>query len=565
MFSWQIQAPAKLPHSTWKRKKSAARPSWSAPATSWPLIRLLARSGGKVPCLSTALTKSAPAAPDKRTPFDQIRSRLDQLGKPRFRISCREADWLGENDRAHLAAISQDGRVKTLRLEPLNDSDVETILGDRFDEGKVREFLAQAEAHSVTSLLYNPQTLGLLADVFELDGHWPETRLELFERACRLMVRESNKEHRLGETRRSADEFLRWAGRLCAVALISGRAGLSLNDMEDSQRHVPLGLFDEEGQSGASAALASRLFRAHEEGIFVPVHRHIAEFLAARSLATLIEEGLPLARVLALLSGGDGMVVTELRGLSAWLAALSVGSRGRLIEQDPYGVALYGDISQFSRLEKQRLLSAVSRETSRLNGPMWGTAEIFKSLAIPEMASTFLAYFSEPSSAREHQLFLVFLLDILLAGGPVPGLSEALFQLVRDETRLPAVRQRAAQVLVEAHSDEPDIQDRLRALLDDVADGRVPDEDNELLGTLLGGLFPQTVATQRDMGIPPCRFLTGTTWGPFSCSGQRLSWTGPARRRISWPLFSMAFLKVSTNSGVCSPGNMYRVFQAASW
>ena len=27
-------------------------------------------------------------SPDKRTPFDQIRSRLDQLGKPRFRISC---------------------------------------------------------------------------------------------------------------------------------------------------------------------------------------------------------------------------------------------------------------------------------------------------------------------------------------------------------------------------------------------------------------------------------------------------------------------------------------------
>ncbi len=433
-------------------------------------------------------------ASDKRTPFDQIRSRLDQLGKPRFRISCREADWLGENDRAHLAAISQDGRVKTLRLEPLNDSDVETILGGRFDEEKVSEFLAQAEAHSVTALLYNPQTLGLLADVFEQEGHWPESRLELFQRACRLMVQESNTEHRLGNSRHSPDEFLRWAGQLCAVALISGRAGLSLNDMEDSQRHVPLGLFDEEGQSGASAALASRLFRAHEEGLFVPVHRHIAEFLAARSLATLIGEGLPLARVLALLSGGDGMVVTELRGLSAWLASLSVGSRGRLIEQDPYGVALYGDISQFSRLEKQRLLSAVSRETSRPNGPMWGTAETFKSLAIPEMASTFLAYLSEPSSAREHQLFLVFLLDILLAGGPVPGLSEALFQLVRDETCFPAVRRRAAQVLVEAHSDQPDIQDRLRALLDDVADGRVADEENELLGTLLGGLFPQSVA-----------------------------------------------------------------------
>ena len=429
-------------------------------------------------------------ASDKRTPFEQIRSRLDQLGKPRFRISCREADWLGENDRAHLSVVSQDGRVKTLRLEPLNDSDVKTILGDRFDEGKVREFLVQAEARSVTSLLYNPQTLGLLADVFELDGQWPKTRLELFERACRLMVGEKNKEHRLGDTRHSADELLRWAGQMCAVALISGREGLSLNDLDDGQKHVSLDLFDEEGQSGPRAALATRLFRAQREGIFEPVHRHIAEFLAAKRLATLIEEGLPLGRVLALLSGGDGMVVTELRGLSAWLASLSGGSRSRLIEQDPYGVALYGDISLFSDLEKQRLLSAVSRETSRLNGPMWGASEAFNSLAIPEMAGTFLAYFEEPSSAREHQLFIVFLLDILLAGAPVSALSEALFRLARDGARLPAVRQRAIQVLVQAHPDEPD---RLRTLLDDIEEGKIPDPDNELLGTLLGGLFPHTV------------------------------------------------------------------------
>ena len=40
---------------------------------------------------------------DARTPFDAIRSRLDKLGRPRFRLSCREADWLGENDRKRLS------------------------------------------------------------------------------------------------------------------------------------------------------------------------------------------------------------------------------------------------------------------------------------------------------------------------------------------------------------------------------------------------------------------------------------------------------------------------------
>ena len=32
---------------------------------------------------------------DARTPFDAIRARLDALGRPPFRLSCRAADWLG--------------------------------------------------------------------------------------------------------------------------------------------------------------------------------------------------------------------------------------------------------------------------------------------------------------------------------------------------------------------------------------------------------------------------------------------------------------------------------------
>ena len=54
---------------------------------------------------------------DARTPFDRIRSRLDSLGRPPFRISCREADWLGENDRTRLGAVAPEATVTTLRLD----------------------------------------------------------------------------------------------------------------------------------------------------------------------------------------------------------------------------------------------------------------------------------------------------------------------------------------------------------------------------------------------------------------------------------------------------------------
>lgn len=65
---------------------------------------------------------------DARTPFDQIRRRLDTLGKPRFRLSCRQADWLGNNGLTKLGAVSPNSNVTSLRLDPLANSDVVEIL-----------------------------------------------------------------------------------------------------------------------------------------------------------------------------------------------------------------------------------------------------------------------------------------------------------------------------------------------------------------------------------------------------------------------------------------------------
>ena len=56
---------------------------------------------------------------DVRTPFDELRRRLDSLGRPRFRLSCREADWLGPNDRTNLVRVSPDAGLTVLRLDPL--------------------------------------------------------------------------------------------------------------------------------------------------------------------------------------------------------------------------------------------------------------------------------------------------------------------------------------------------------------------------------------------------------------------------------------------------------------
>ena len=51
-------------------------------------------------------------SPDGRTPLDAIRARLDALGRPRFRLSCREADWFGASDRTRLARVARGGAAR---------------------------------------------------------------------------------------------------------------------------------------------------------------------------------------------------------------------------------------------------------------------------------------------------------------------------------------------------------------------------------------------------------------------------------------------------------------------
>ena len=303
---------------------------------------------------------------DKRTPFDHIRGRLDQLGRPRFRLSCRTADWLGTNDRQHLASVTPQGsEVTVLRLDPLTDADAKTVLAARSDITDPDTFISDARARGLDGLLSNPQSLGLLAKVVAQNGTWPQSRRQTFEEACRQLAAEHNEEHRAAGQPPEVEAALDAAGRLCAMLLITGSAGFTTDQDHpdgdyldiDQCAHDSCAAHDPYNRNALLPALSTKLFTAGTERRFIPVHRHLAEFLGARHLARLIADGLPARRVLALITGEDGGVVTQLRGLAAWLAALCKDARRDLIERDPIGVVLYGDVHDFTTDEKHTLLS----------------------------------------------------------------------------------------------------------------------------------------------------------------------------------------------------------------
>lgn len=424
---------------------------------------------------------------DARTPFDTIRAKLDKLGRPRFRMSCRHADWLGSNDRARLVSVSpHDSQVTVLGLDPLSETDVERIVYSRTDIHDANEFIRKAREIGLDGLLENPQTLLLLADGIVKEGAWPTSRLGLFDKACALTIRETNEEHSIA-AHQLPSELLDVAGRLCALLTISGAVGYSLDPSHDDGAYLIPEQCECSRTDLVERALDTKLFTADSQGRFVPVHRHIAEFLAAKYLAQAVRDGLPARRVVALLTGFDGGVVTNLRGLSAWLAALCESTRRELIDRDPIGIISYGDVLRFSVEEKRLLLESLSSEASQIFSQEW-TGWAIGSVATPGMEPV-LKTILESCDSAEFALIQLVLLS-LQYGAPLPGIADTLLEMVYDKNCVLNHSWMALEAYIHNCLDKAVVTQRLMQLLKDTSDGNLTDYGNNLTAIALTHLYP---------------------------------------------------------------------------
>ncbi len=441
------------------------------------------------------LDEKRAGSPDGRTPLDEIRKKLDQLGSPRFRLSCREADWFGANDRNHLKAVSRDGQVTVLRLDPLTDEDILEILRDKLKVDDPEKFVSEARQRGLEILLTNPQSLSMLVKaVAGAGGDWPETRMQTVDMACRTLLHEHNRKHQVVNPDNVAiSALLDAAGRLCTVQLLTGCVGYVLPGTESDHEYLGLEQIPGEEQEVLRHVLGTKLFVAPSEGRAAPVHRQIAEFLGGRYLAVLIEKGLPVGRILALMTGDDGVVVSELRGLSAWLATNSKTSRLEIIERDPIGTVLYGDVRNFSVDEKRRLIKILKQETQRNQEFFEALAKMdsrFGGLATPDMEEVFKKALTNPTRDETHQGLVVCLVEALRHGPAIPKLTDVLLDVVKDNSWWPRIGCRALDTILHQGRTEPQVGHKLMALLAEIDSGSVSDPDDELLGQLLHELYP---------------------------------------------------------------------------
>ncbi|MDD5334264.1 MAG: hypothetical protein PHS32_11020 [Rhodoferax sp.] len=455
--------------------------------------------------------------------FDQIRQKLRQLDTPKFRISCREADWRGNADGEALQRLVGSGKFVELHLAPLTHAQSVTLIAhwQPCTEAQAEVFMQEAERRDLRGLLDNPQTLRLLVKAMGAAGkRWPDNKTETYERACAQLVREPNPEH-LANTRDSTpsdDQVLLAAGYLSAVMLLSGSGAIALQRRSEPRAGVMslpelLSAASAPGLSTCRFALHSRLFRGPSD--FSPVHRTVAEYLGARYLAQRIHLGLPASRVLALMLGQDAGIVPELRGLHAWLAAVAPANlRRELIAHDPLGVVLNGDVRAFHRTDKLAVLSALQHEAEQdpsFRRGNW-TGYPFGALATADMEGDFKALLKSTDRSPAHQSLIHCMLDALAHGQHMPALAPELEQVVRDKTYWPPLRIAALRVVV-TYAQVKDDKVTLKTLLVDVHANVVEDQEDELLGTLLQALYPTHISPTellRHFRQPRAEFLSGS-------------------------------------------------------
>ena len=439
---------------------------------------------------------------DPREPLDKILRRIERLGQPRFRISCREESWLGRSDLRELSSLASAGEVHLLRLDPLSrDGTREILVSLEIEEPN--NFLWNASERGLDAFLQNPLLLEVLARAVtpESAEPWPGTQRATFERACRELVRDLNEEYQNAWDGApcSGEELVAAAGRLCAIILLSDKLGWSRRGpgdddyprLSDAGAHQDLLRF----------ALDTKLFVGSAETGRGPRHRRIAEFLAAKYLDKVIREGLPATRVLALMAGGDGLVAPDLQGASAWLAAMNGEARDLLIDTDPIGVAFGGDAGGLDRQGAERLLTGLERHLDyRWIVPSWASVD---SLLAGPARGALWRRLRDPDRSDGRQALVGLLLPGLspLSGSEAgwirsPRVSaaealEPLLAVVRDDTWQPYVRHMALRALIHALRPDPEGPRVLLRLLRELSDGRVRrDSRDELRGELLAFLYP---------------------------------------------------------------------------
>lgn len=379
--------------------------------------------------------------------IDRILSSLGKLKNPNVIISCRAADWTGAVNRQK---FSQDYGVTPVPvyIQPFSHEQASDFLLGYDIRIAPDQLLSAIRAQGLNDLAGNPLTLRLLAEVWLRDSGLPSTKTELLRRATELLTDEENPAHDLSpQAQIPTEKLLDVGGSIFAHLLLAGAVGIATGNRKRApEGFVPLADLSNTSTDGdVESATKTRLFRPEAEDQLAPIHRVIAEYLAARWLSQQLDSKLSERRLLRLIEVSGG-IPSALRGLHAWLGHFSPQVRERCIDADPYGFLRYGDTTHLSAQSARYLLKALTRladDDPYFRSEDWSVRSV-AGLARSELKSEIIDLITSPQRhVQLSALILTSLIGSTLTGDVIPEL----LGLIKDSKAPYVERSAAAEAL----------------------------------------------------------------------------------------------------------------------
>ncbi|MGN6147004.1 MAG: NACHT domain-containing protein, partial [Rhizomicrobium sp.] len=401
-----------------------------------------------------------------RSAVDEVLSKLSALDYPPFVLSCRVADWEGAAAR-HKIAEDYGTDPVVVNLAPFAERDAIAYLNALCLDASA--IVADLDKRDLSEFYQNPLTLTLLAKVVRECGGLPTGKADLLDRSARLLLREDNELHKVDPVAKAPeDDLLAAAGAVFAHLLLSGTSGVTtLTPTDAPPGYISTGEVQSLEAGLGAAVVGTRVFRATEEGLFLPFHRVIAEYTAGRWLAAKLDDGISERRLLQLFVV-DGGVPTALRGTFAWLGHFAPRLVDDCIRADPYGMLRYGDAEKLPLPQAHlllRSLNELAEEDPYFRSEDWGRSGI-RGIGRVELKDDVLAILRNP----ERRLHLSTLILEALRGTPLSkALEPELVALLENEAAVFVERSNAGEALAASHSDVdwPGVLTRLVAGNDD--------------------------------------------------------------------------------------------------
>ncbi|MES3007092.1 MAG: hypothetical protein V4751_04900 [Pseudomonadota bacterium] len=370
-------------------------------------------------------------------------------------FASRSSEW--EKARTSFVEDCFGLKPDVAHLEAFNIDEQKRLFGSLYPSESFDSFAAEVHRLDLSPLLGNPEFLKLFGLAYQERKGRFSSKVQIYSDAALRLAQESN-DGRSARRRPEASEIVAQAGSVFARLLLSGASGVSVKERIGDRDFPYAKAVDGEVDGDFTDLLDSRLFKPSiDENEHEPIHRIVAEYLAAQYLARRIgdpADRLSEKRCLSIVAPNN-VVRDELRGLLGWLASLGGDAiQKAAIAIDPYAVLANGDPAQL--LPKNKLLLIESLQRFAETDPYFRRSDEWRSFNVGQFFSDeTIAALRPVLAGREETHLRGLILELINGTSIVEKLDADLIALTLDAKANDSERLAAVNLLLDLEKFDP--------------------------------------------------------------------------------------------------------------